>query len=174
MTHLKVFVLSVSAKPGVSRARLPGDSEPTFVKWCGAGGGHWHRRFMNLSDVEVRSPRPASVSWKHCITCCEGLLQRWHDLAADGDIMYGYRKSKTSGAELAFSVPPCLFHTSSRGHATTPTQMIDEWRYPAGTWSTWHCKRSCPTGSTFICGHCNVNSLSLSISEQDYTGLHWI
>ena len=116
-------------------------------------------------------------------------LLHWHDLAADRDIMYSYSKSKMRGAELAFNVLPCLFHTSSHCHALTPKQMhtynhkpshrqIDMWRYPAGTWSTWHWKHSrpiasCSSGSTFICGHCNVNSLSLSISKKDYTGLHF-
>lgn len=49
---------------------------------------------------------------------------------------------------------------------------MEVWCYPAGTWSTWHCKHSrpmllpSPPGSLFICGHRNVNSLSLSISEM--------
>lgn len=112
----------------------------------------------------------------------KAFLQCWHDLAADRDIMYGYSKSKTRRAELAFSTLPTNLHS----HTTAPKQMhnhktlslseIDVWRYPAGTWSTWPCKHSHPTascspGSTFRCGHCHVNSLSLSISEKDYTGL---
>lgn len=49
---------------------------------------------------------------------------------------------------------------------------MEVWCYPTGTWSTWHCKHSRPMlppsspGSLFICGHRNVNSLSLSIREM--------
>ncbi|CAK6956239.1 Hypothetical predicted protein [Scomber scombrus] len=37
--------------------------------------------------------------------------------------MYGYSKSKTRGAELAFNVLPCLFRTISQSRAPTPKQM---------------------------------------------------
>ncbi len=148
---------------------------------------------LNSSHVEVHSPRSAALSWKnikHTRTtkvCGEDLLQHRLDLAADGDIVNSYRQSKTRRVEVDFSVLPRLFHTSPHSHATASKQMhnpkifslteIDVWRYPAGTWSTWHCKHprpaaSCPPGSTFWCGHCNVNSISLSISEEDYTGHH--
>lgn len=139
----------------------------------------------NVSAVRICSPWSASVSWKHHISCWEDLSQRWHDLAADRDIIYGYSKSKMRRVDVAFSVLPCPFHTSSPrpSHGTYVQSQnlslteIDVWCYPAGIWSTWHCKHShpaasCCPGSAFTCGHRNVNSLSLSISKKDYTGRH--
>lgn len=127
----------------------------------------------------------ASVSKKR-ITCCEGLCYTDMIWQGNAGIMYSYSKSKTRGAELAFNVLLCVFRTSSQSRALTLKQMHTynrktlsqtDWGVTLSGWnlSTWHCKHShpiayCSSGSSFICRHSNVNSLSLSISKKDYTG----
>lgn len=74
--------------------RPPSDSHSTFVMWREPGGWHRHRRAWTYQMWSSAPPRPPPVpppqKKPHASPAAKAFffLQRWHDVAADRDIMY--------------------------------------------------------------------------------------
>lgn len=172
----KVFELSVAA---LARCRCrngcQSDWDSTWVRL----GWPWQDRPLvpvTYSTWPVPPPRPPPpAQHQYPVKIRHRLGSRWrHHCAAIGG-------SKTRRAEPLSGGLPCPTEARSglkkRKKKKTLLHMGGDWRVTLSDWNLVLPDTTVipirRTGSSFLCGHHNVNSLSLSISGKDYWGLRW-
>lgn len=172
----KVFELSVAA---LARCRCRNGCQSDWDStWVRLG---WPRQDRPLVPVTYstwpvplpRPPHPAQHQYP--VKIRHRLGSRWrHHCAAIGG-------SKTRRAEPLSGGLPCPTEARSglkkKKKKKTLLHTGGDWRVTLSDWNLVLPDTTLipirRTGSSFLCGHHNVNSLSLSISGKDYRGLRW-